>query len=418
MRLPLTLALLAAPAAAQSLLVPDNLFRVTAAFDASDGALQSPAFVDFDEASVFVNRAIEVLPVGSELWVSDDVLHRITRWSRFGGAQLGVIDPGFKRLGGMALGFGSIWVTSHDGAAGNFLVELDAGGGLIAAHPLPAVPEDVIVYGAELLVSVSTDEVLRVDPATGAVSGVFHASNGLDDVDGPVQLSVRANGNVLVAGVLHPVGIFEYDPSGATVAHYDTSGLPGGGGVVGVQELANGDLLFSSAGGVYVFDVGSGTSTQVLDGLSGRHVSLVPDVTVGANYCGPAVPNSAGTRGVMAMTGTDEVAVNELRLAAHGLPQQRFGYFLASQTQGFVSGPGGSQGNLCLGGNIGRYTSLVANTGGSTFLHIPVDLTAVPQGTGPVVAQPGETWSFSCWYRDVNPHSTSNFADGVAVLLR
>lgn len=418
MRLSITLALLAAPAAAQSLVVPDNQFRVAAAFDVADGALQSPAFLDFDLGPASVNRPIEILPVGGELWITDDVLGRITRWSRFGGAQLGVIDPGYERLGGLALGFGSIWVTSHDLAAGNLLLELDASGGLTAAHPLPAVPEDVIVYGAELLVSVSSDKILRIDPSSGAIAGVFHDSTGSGDVDAPVQMAVRANGNVLVAGALDPVGIFEYDPSGAPVAHYDTLGIPFGGGVTGVSELANGDLLFSCTDGVYVFDVGAGTYSKVLDGLHGRHISLLSDVTLGTNYCGPAVPNSAGTSGVMSLTGSDLVAVNELRLAAHGLPEERFGYFLVSQTQGFVSGPGGSQGNLCLGGNLGRYTSLVGSTGAGTFLHIPVDLQSIPLGTGAVMATPGETWNFSCWYRDVNPGNTSNFADGISVFLQ
>ena len=38
-----------------------------------------------------------------------------------------------------------------------------------------------------------------------------------------------------------------------------------------------------------------------------------------------------------------------LWLTATDVPEDPFGYFLASQTQDFVANPGGSQGNLCLG---------------------------------------------------------------------
>ncbi len=48
------------------------------------------------------------------------------------------------------------------------------------------------------------------------------------------------------------------------------------------------------------------------------------------------------------------VANNDLTLAASQLPNSSFGFFLTSRSQGFVMGPGGSQGNLCVGGAIGR----------------------------------------------------------------
>jgi len=139
---------------------------------------------------------------------------------------------------------------------------------------------------------------------------------------------------------------------------------------------------------------------------------------IGTQYCTPAVNNSTGQPAVIAATGSDVVTDNDVTLAATQLPLDQLGYFLASKVQGFVPNPGGSQGNLCLGGGIGRYASKVASTGTSGALVLPIDLDAVPTPTGPVAALAGETWNFTCWYLDDNPGQTSNFTDGVSILLQ
>ncbi len=45
-----------------------------------------------------------------------------------------------------------------------------------------------------------------------------------------------------------------------------------------------------------------------------------------------------------------------------------------------------------------------------------MDLTAVPQPTGNVAVQPGDTWNFQAWYRDIG--NTNNFTDAVSVLFQ
>ena len=86
-------------------------------------------------------------------------------------------------------------------------------------------------------------------------------------------------------------------------------------------------------------------------------------------------------------------------------PGPPHGYFFASQTQDFIANPGGSQGNLCLGGNIDRFLVLSSGSYGSFWLNLPQ------------WAMPGETWNFQAWFRDNNPGPTSNFTDGVSVLF-
>jgi len=129
---------------------------------------------------------------------------------------------------------------------------------------------------------------------------------------------------------------------------------------------------------------------------------------LGTNYCTPAVHNSSGQSAVISACGSDLSDGGYFMLHAKDLPPDRFGYFIASQTQNFVANPGGSQGNLCLGGNISRFVKQVLGSGsdGSFALNVPT------------WAIPGETWNFQAWFRDKNPGPTSNFTDAVSVLFK
>ena len=112
--------------------------------------------------------------------------------------------------------------------------------------------------------------------------------------------------------------------------------------------------------------------------------------------------------------GSAQVSDDDLTLVADQLPPVEFGYFLTSMDAGLVSGPGGSQGNLCLGGTIGRYNQAVASSGAAGYLLLHLELASMPPPVQAAV-QPGDTWRFQCWHRDHNPGSTSNFTDGLEV---
>jgi len=132
---------------------------------------------------------------------------------------------------------------------------------------------------------------------------------------------------------------------------------------------------------------------------------------LGANYCGPANLNSSGGAAAVAGWGQPEVAFNELTLTATGMPAGETGYFLVAEGAGFKSLPGGSQGNLCLSGKMGRFVGQVASTGSAGEFSIDVDLSALPIWGGTAV-QPGEWWYFQGWFSD---GATSNFTDGLVV---
>jgi hypothetical protein len=155
--------------------------------------------------------------------------------------------------------------------------------------------------------------------------------------------------------------------------------------------------------------------------VGGIDMAVLYDVNggIGTNYCSPAVVNSSGNMGVIRAQGSTQVIDNDLTLVADGLALNAFSYFITSRTQGFTANPGGSQGNICLGGSIGRSVGgVVINSGATGSVAAIADLTAMPQPTGPVAVLPGETWNFQCWFRDsVGGVATSNFTDATSVLF-
>jgi hypothetical protein len=139
---------------------------------------------------------------------------------------------------------------------------------------------------------------------------------------------------------------------------------------------------------------------------------------IGANYCAPAVPNSTGVGATLDALGSTLVAESDVLLSAADLPQNSFGVFLASRTQGVFPGYNGSQGTLCLGGAVGFFArpGEVQNAGAVGAFALALDLTSLPTPTGAVPVAPGETWHFQAWYRDrALLGATSNFTPGVSV---
>ncbi len=77
----------------------------------------------------------------------------------------------------------------------------------------------------------------------------------------------------------------------------------------------------------------------------------------------------------------------------------------------------GSQGNLCLGGGLGRHAKQIAKTDAAGDLVIDLDLTRLPRPGGTHSVAAGETWNFQAWFRDKNPGPSSNFTDGIEIVF-
>lgn len=176
----------------------------------------------------------------------------------------------------------------------------------------------------------------------------------------------------------------------------------------GLVSLGHADVFTSLSGALDVY--------TLYDNL----VVEVPTGSLGTNYC-TAVPNSTGNTALITATGSAVAALNDVTLIASQMPNSAFGYFLTSQTQGMVANPGGSQGNLCITGAIGRYVGpgQIKNTGTTGSFSLQIDLTQTPQPTGIVSIVGGQTWNFTTWHRDaVGGVATSNFTNGLSIAFQ
>ena len=219
-------------------------------------------------------------------------------------------------------------------------------------------------------------------------------------------------------------------------------GYPGAGNLdvdPRFQAAAFGD--FNLAIGSPAIDAADGTAlpaTLVIDAANRRRIIDDPStpntgpggppVDIGAFEFTDAVStvvetciaqlNSTGVTGKTDAIGSNLVADNFLRLSAYDLPPNSFGYFVISQTAGYVVAPGGSLGALCVSGVIGRMDDpgQVLNSGAAGRIDVVADIQDFPTPIGPVQVLPGDTWYFQLWHRDsVGGQPRSNFSDSARV---
>lgn len=140
--------------------------------------------------------------------------------------------------------------------------------------------------------------------------------------------------------------------------------------------------------------------------------------TTGSQYC-EANANSTGRTAWIRSFGSNQSPALSFSLTCQDLPLNQFGLFATAMGNAVTSNPGGSAGNLCLSGAIGRYTDQVASTGSTGTLSAFINPQELEQPNGTVSAMVGETWYFQCWSRDFeNGAPTSNFSNGIALTFQ
>jgi hypothetical protein len=167
----------------------------------------------------------------------------------------------------------------------------------------------------------------------------------------------------------------------------------------------------------------SGGSVQNHDVLSWDFSSGSPGGT--SLFCSPASNHSGG---LSSSLGTSDFSGPGLfHVAATDGPVDQFGYFLVSATP-VDPGVSVSNGQLCLGAPIGRYSpassaglnsigrfdaaGIFQNLAGTSSVGSGFDIPALlPDPPGGLIGV-GETWHFQLWVRD---GANSNFSDGISV---
>lgn len=244
------------------------------------------------------------------------------------------------------------------------------------------------------------DQFLGTTGTPGLSGAAFLFSTGLIGGLQSVQLDVEGRP---VAGSTSPVDV---DADGAIDPGWSLASLGAPGDFTGGYRVDTFDQVYAR---LRIREAGSPPIDAFVH---------VEDPLVGSVYC-PGTPNSTGRAAELVGVGSAVVARNDFSLVAHRMPISSFGYALVSRTPGLVAQPAGSQGVLCLGGDIGRFAGSIFDSGTRGSAITDVDLASLPQPQGTATAIAGEVWHFQAWYRDViGGQATSNFTAAIEVTMR
>lgn len=253
----------------QYVMMPDSTNNRLVLFDPQTGAL-----VNNNLFGLAGGTPVHAMQVGNEIWVSEQVGDRISRWA-FDGSPLGAITGGMDNIRGMGLIDGKVYVTNAgtaNGAPGAAIISFDPAGNPLGFFTTPQAssPFGILAYQGGMLVSSANanDDIHRYS-LSGVSLGTFHNSTSLNFIE---QMDYKANGNVLAAG-FSSNGVYELDVNtGVLLSSFTASGARG------VYQLGNGNILWTNGSGAFVYDIGTGASTQVYAG-GGRYLDflLIPE---------------------------------------------------------------------------------------------------------------------------------------------
>lgn len=245
--------------------MPDSTNNRLVGFDPFNGSL-----VNSNIFGLAAGTPIHAMQVGNEIWVSEQLGDRVSRWS-LTGTSLGAITGTMDNVRGMGRVGNTIYVTSTgtgNGAPGRQVRMFDTTGAFQGNFLTPASSGfHVFAHQGNILVSsdAANDDIHKYTTA-GVSLGAFHNSTGLNFAE---QMDYATNGDILVAG-FSTNQVARLDPnSGAIVGTFTASG------VRGVYQLGNGNVLWTNSAGVHVFNTSTGGSTQVYAG-GGRFLELAP----------------------------------------------------------------------------------------------------------------------------------------------
>jgi hypothetical protein len=257
---------------AQFVMMPDSTNNRLVLFDPVNGSVVNPNLF-----ALAAGTPIHAMQVGNEIWVSEQIGDRVSRWD-FAGNPLGAITGALDNLRGMEQVGNTVFVCNDgtaNGAPGSALRMFDTTGSSLGFFATPSSsPFGILDHQGALLVAsdVANDDVHRYSYA-GASLGTFHNTTSLNFAE---QMDRALNGDVLVAG-FSSNNIVRLDPTtGALLTSMAASGARG------VYQLGNGNILWTNGSGAHVFDVVGGTSTQVYAG-GGRFLDdvIIPEPASG-----------------------------------------------------------------------------------------------------------------------------------------
>lgn len=262
-------------------------------------------------------------------------------------------------------------------------------------------------------------ELVRLDPASGAVVWSMSPLPDAPGATAPVRgraprVVARSGGGVWLAGE------FAFDGPGGTTAidaTFARSVEPDGTPRETWQYELQGPGVLSTVGAVvsadghaYVFGRTNAAKfgATPIPGASGPPavgvlLRLETRDEIGVPYCTPAFTNSTGQNGQIAAAGSALALDDDVVLRAFDLPPQVTALMVSGSQQGVTPLLGGSQGVLCIAGNLGRFSDSIGTTSPTGLFRYRIDTQDIPTALGPIAATAGLTYQFQCWHRDTTP---------------
>ncbi|MCC6685622.1 MAG: hypothetical protein IT205_01390 [Fimbriimonadaceae bacterium] len=265
-------------------------------FSPVDGSLINSNL--FGLASATNATPVSAIAVGSEIWVSEQVGDKISRYDGTG-TLLGTVGVGIlDNCRGITLINGVVY-AANDGntfGAGDTLVRFDTSGnhlGNYSTAGLNTSPFYVLEHNGTLLTSSASpnDDIHRFNMDGTSAGTYYNDTNSFGE-----QLAIAANGDILVSWFTSGK-VARHDPiTGAEISSFPAAGARG------VYQLSNGNILWSNSTGANVYDVNSGTSTNVYPTTGGRFFSLMGSAATqslsGNIFLSDTVSTFAATRSI------------------------------------------------------------------------------------------------------------------------
>lgn len=282
------------------LLAPDSGADNLVILDPVTGDVVNGAFlVDSEDLLATPKIAIPNFD-GTGIFISDQLEDAVFEFD-CNGAYVGIFAPAggvnndiLDNIRGIAYNpdRSELWVTVASGVNADAIARFDTDGNYLGNFTnATGSPFDIYPRDADVLISdIDNEDIARVD-YTGALLPPFVDGDGINSLDFPQQISTANAGGILVAGFSLPSGIYEYDDTGAQIGLYAE-----GSGPRGVYQLASGNILYTSGGGISeMTSTGTpvrddyGTATQYIElfdpadigGGGGVDVSIEADVEIG-----------------------------------------------------------------------------------------------------------------------------------------
>jgi hypothetical protein len=317
---------------------------------------------------------------------------------------------------------------SNNGAPGAAVVRFTPAGVNLGSFPAPNVFDVLGFQGGLLLNNTSAHDLVRYS-YSGTNLGIFHDSTAVNGIYFPMQMVLRSNGNVVVAGYITPEGAYEYDPTGVELNFWP---LPTD--IRGINELGNGLLIFADNTGFHSLDPVTGARLPLVTGFIARYVNKFTGAGAGAfaAFCpgdgsGAACPcanssaiganegclSSLGTGGKLTGSGNASLAADTAVLNGTQMPSSSALYFQGTTQLGGGAGASFGDGLRCASGTIIRLKT-VTNVAGASQYPQAGDPSVSVKG---MVAAPG-TRTYQVWYRNAAAFctvSTFNLTNGVEV---